>query len=86
MTNDVRELKNYFISHQNSTTEEAEVIPQKTGETYQGFAVGEIVIAKRTGEKMIIQRVTEVGKFCCYSTDGTDFLGYFFAKDLSHFN
>ncbi len=83
MTNDVRDIKEHFLS-----THKTPVIntssPEIKGKEYLGFTVGETVYEIKTGKIMVIQRITNVGTFSCFSVDGKDFLGCFSAKELSH--
>ena len=79
MTNDIREIKERYLS---STTSPKKKMPTQPTE----FNIGELVVEIKTNKQMRIKEITEDGKYSCCTGGGASHEGDFTASEIKRFN
>lgn len=79
MTNDIREIKEKYLSSSNPQKDVSSTQPTE-------FKIGELVVNIKTNKQMRIKEITESGKYSCYTGGGASHEGDFAASEIKPFN
>ena len=81
MTNDIREIKEKYLS----STDPKKSVSLSNNQPTE-FSIGELVVEIKTNKQMRIKEITQDGKYSCYTGGGASHEGDFTASEIKHFN